>query len=851
MWFSWTSGRLTIIAATLCALLVAGCSNVQTSGIDPSGDHILAGPPAAPNGDRSNERYFDQPLGQLPWDDAAVQIQQPRVPVASVGTEVVLIAGVCGPDGYLRTNRRLEWSIDPGSVGQFVAVGETGLVDMMLGDFNRPRKITNTYAIGSTLRANTRLNRGTCRPEENEYVLRGQGWISLTSPMEGTSHVTVVAPEVYRWEERTKSVTIHWVDAQWRFPPPAINPAGTKHVFTTTVLRQTSPSPCENWRVRYEIVDGPPAGFSPDGAPSVEVPTDSAGQASVEIFEKEPKPGTNKIAIQVIRPADSPGANGQRLIVGTGTTMKTWTGSDLAVKTTGPAAGGLGGTLNYRFDVSNPGDLAAKDVVVVNMTPEGLTYVGSNPPAEVAGRQLQWRLGELGARQSRAIDVSYRADKQGSIVNCCDVVAAGGRKVSDCATTTVGAASLDIRIAGPTQAKVGEDATFEITVKNLSQAPATKLVITDRFDQGFEHKAAEANNAIRRSLNDLAAGAAQRIIVTVRVAKPGRLCHTVEVTGKDINPASATACLTAAGDGVAPGAAVPPPTGPTPPKTEPEQPKAGPAQPKAGTAASPPPITVTKIGPTQPMVVGETARFAIELLNTGPVALQNVKVVDRCDPALMPAMASDGYQFEKNGGLFWVLETLPPNKLTKLEIHCTCQAAAENTCNRVTVTTADGGRVEAEACVEIRPAGAPPTNVAPPDTTKPDAGKTEPPPSEGLTLSVVGLRNPVPVGKELTYEIRVTNNGAASQRQLSVMATLPEGMAFNPIGTQGPDPVKFAIEGRTIRFDPLGEVRNGESVTYRVRVRAKEAGPKFLFHVELSGPALPQPLVKEEATEVF
>ena len=102
-----------------------------------------------------------------------------------MGSEVVLIAGVCGPDGYLRTNRRLEWSIDPGSVGQFVAVGENGLVDLLLGDFNRPRKITNTFAIGSTLRANIRLNRGACKPEDFAYVLRGEGWITLTSAVGG------------------------------------------------------------------------------------------------------------------------------------------------------------------------------------------------------------------------------------------------------------------------------------------------------------------------------------------------------------------------------------------------------------------------------------------------------------------------------------------------------------------------------------------------------------------------------------------------------------------------------------------------------------------------------------------
>ena len=59
--------------------------------------------------------------------------------------------------------------------------------------------------------------------------------------------------------------------------------------------------------------------------------TNSAGQASVEIFQKQPAHGTNKICIQVIRPADTPGAGGKKLVVGTGTTTKTWTAPDLAI----------------------------------------------------------------------------------------------------------------------------------------------------------------------------------------------------------------------------------------------------------------------------------------------------------------------------------------------------------------------------------------------------------------------------------------------------------------------------------------------------------------------------------------
>ena len=130
---------------------------------------------------------MDNVLRQLPSDDVAVQIR-PQEMVAPVGSEVVLIAGVCGPDGYLRTNRRLEWTVAPGSVGHFVAVEKNGLIDLLLGDFNRPGKIDSTYAIGSTSREYMRLNRGTCTPENDVYVLRGQGWICKCLDVNSAHH---------------------------------------------------------------------------------------------------------------------------------------------------------------------------------------------------------------------------------------------------------------------------------------------------------------------------------------------------------------------------------------------------------------------------------------------------------------------------------------------------------------------------------------------------------------------------------------------------------------------------------------------------------------------------------------
>ena len=142
---------------------------------------------------------------------------------------------------------------------------------MLLGDFTRPRKINNHWAITSTSRRYLRLNRETPTPTDDVNLLRGQSWVTVTSPVEGSSYVTAYAPSVYGWHAQKQVATIHWVDAQWSFPPPSINPAGTRHVFTTTVTRQSDGSPSTGWRVRYEILDGPAAGFAPDGAQLVEV----------------------------------------------------------------------------------------------------------------------------------------------------------------------------------------------------------------------------------------------------------------------------------------------------------------------------------------------------------------------------------------------------------------------------------------------------------------------------------------------------------------------------------------------------------------------------------------------------
>ncbi|MGA2063865.1 MAG: hypothetical protein ABSG86_02800 [Thermoguttaceae bacterium] len=798
-------------------------------------------------------------------DDVAVLLTPHRM-VAPIGSQVVLMAGVQGCDAYLRTNRRLEWSIAPGSVGQFVAIQQGGLTDYLVGDFTRPRKITNTYAIGSTSRRCDRLSRGTGNPADDIVVAPGQGWITVSSPVEGTSHVTVHAPDVVCPNAAMQSAIIHWIDVQCGFPAPANNPAGTRHVFTTTVSRQSNCTPHAGWIVRYEIMGGPPAGFSPDGAPSIEAPTNAAGQASVEIFQAQPAEGTNPIRIQVFRPGEPhagapggmpPGPGDARLLVQTGCTQKTWSAAALSVCKTGPPTAPLGSTVTYHIEVVNPGDLPARDVTVLDDAPEGLEFLGGTPAPAVDGRRLQWRLGDLGPRQRQVLEANFRTSQAGSIANRVEATAAGGIRANHSATTTVLGAALDVRVSGPGQVAVGAQATFDIQVTNCSRVPVTKLSLTDNFSEGLQFINPDtrlpAPSPLKNPLlGDLAPGQTKRTTLTFTAIRAGQLSHTVEVAGPDGVRASAQGWVTAVetpGSGPGGATAAGPPGTPQAPREGGGWPSGGgPAAPPPGTATppwSPPagvptptPLVARMTGPAQ-ATVGQRIELTLEVTNIGPKPLGNIQVTAESDPALTPELATEGHRVEGKN-LIWTIPNLAPGGKATFRVKSRCERAAERACNRVLATGPDGTHAEHQAYLEIREAtgsGGPPTTA------------------DGLTVSVDDLQNPVLAGKSVTYIVRVAGTGAAGgttpESQVIVTVTVPPGVAIDRLGTSGPNAAtKYKLEGQTVQFDPVGQLAPGESLIYHVRVVTGQPGD-VRVHAEAVSRDHPQPVVGEKTTTVL
>ncbi|HEY1599205.1 MAG TPA: DUF11 domain-containing protein [Pirellulales bacterium] len=796
--------RFTLKIMPLVALLVIGVGDQRhaygTVGalprIDPSGQRLFVWD------NQPYSKYQPVPGRPHPRNMMFLKLAPAKV-IAPVGSEVVLVGSICGPDGYMHAGERVEWMIAPGGVGQFVSLGDRSFLDCLASPKLRPQKLDNSYAVGTTSARYIALTRGTPTYDDDVPVQKGQAYITVTSPVEGASFVTAFAPNVYGWDQRQRTSTIYWVDAQWTLPPPSTNPIGTTHAFTTSVTRQTDHSPLVGWLVRYEITGGPAANFAPNGGQVIEVPTNDLGQATAEIVQQQGAAGSNAISVQIIRPAELSGSYGQRLVVGNGSTMETWAASgSLSLRTTGPSQATVGSTVTYRIDVSNPSPLSVRQAVVTDQIPAGLTFVSSTPPAQPAGGRLEWQLGDVNAGQSVVIEADFRADKAGTISNCAALSSAEGLSAQSCATTTVMATALppqaiSVTMSAPPTATVGQDVEFVAVVTNRSTMPTPPLTIVDRFDPSLQNAAGPS--PIEQSVNPIQPGQSQTIRLTLRPMQAGQLCNTVEVQTNDRTILGTTqACVTAAAQAAAPTVR--------------------------------PTITVKKTGPQQ-LAAGQTANFQIEIANVGQVPATQVRLADNYDSALEPTSATDGHNWV-GSDLVWVLDTLPPGRSFTYEVRCLCNAPAARACNRATVTTAEGVTANDDACLVITPTAAQATPAVP--------GK--------LTIDVADLVEPVAAGRNTTYQVKVTNAGQAADSQITLTVTLPPEMT--PLGV-GPGGITNAnINGKSVNFAPVQALAPGETLTFQVQARADVAG-QARVQAQVKSAGVPAGVLGEELTTIL
>jgi uncharacterized repeat protein (TIGR01451 family) len=120
---------------------------------------------------------------------------------------------------------------------------------------------------------------------------------------------------------------------------------------------------------------------------------------------------------------------------------------------------------------------------------------------------------------------------------------------------------------------------------------------------------------------------------------------------------------------------------------------------------------------------------------------------------------------------------------------------------------------------------------------------------EGLSailLEVVDTEDPIEVGADTAYEIRITNTGSKTETDIKVVATMPPQMAFK--GVQGP--CKAHEDGKQIVFDPLPKLAPRADAIFRVNVKGLQPGD-VRFKVQVTSTNLVEPVIEMEATRIY
>jgi uncharacterized repeat protein (TIGR01451 family) len=784
---------LTLLAAG--ASLLAGCFGVsQNPSYFP---HLL------PTGDIIRT-HAKPPLGGYysDFDPHAVKLEvRPLESTSPVRTQHVIIATVYDENGNPRRNRRVEWILE--GAGNIIEVDESGFFA------GRGYKVDNKYAVSYTNYGEHTITRGNADPNDDFIVRPGQSWCVISSAVEGDTYVTVYAPGIANWDTHKVFVTKHWVDAEWIMPPPAANRLGMDHVITTNIFRHTDRQPLANYRVRYRILDGPPAIFLPSRTPEFVAISDLSGNATATMVQAVPQPGVNRISVEIIRPPDPSAPSGAGIIIGRGETSKQWQGSQVSLSLTGPPSAGVNQEIPYAISVPNAGQIDLQAMTVRSALPEGAQLVRAAPQPIIEGNQLVWTLGALPAGQAHAIQVVLRALRPGPLTYCASVVTAENLRDEKCVTTQivetpplsplqpqplpqtqpvpqtppvprvqpVPQAQLSLAMSEPAKTLVGAPVTFQITVNNPGSTPASNVLLTANFDPALEHETKA--NPVELPLGMLGAGESKTLPLTLVPRRSGQFLTRVTATadGNLRAEASRTATVVAAQ------------------------------------------MTVTKKGPAA-RYVDENVTWDITVVNSGDVPLANVAVRDQLPAEVTFVNATQAGQFI-NGQVVWNVGSLAAREQKTVQVTCKCVTMAQRVVNMAVATADPSLQEQGDAVLEIR--GVPGFKF---EVSKPDGA--------------------VPIGGKATYQISVTNTGSLPANQVEIAAIVPQELKVT--NTNGPNQAR--IEGNRVLFPPMDGLQPKQTFNYSIETQALKAGD-VRFRVELRSTALSQPVVKEQPTNIF
>ncbi|QDT63045.1 DUF11 domain-containing protein [Calycomorphotria hydatis] len=219
--------------------------------------------------------------------------------------------------------------------------------------------------------------------------------------------------------------------------------------------------------------------------------------------------------------------------------------------------------------------------------------------------------------------------------------------------------------------------------------------------------------------------------------------------------------------------------------------------------------------------VGREATYTLNITNDGPTANNNVRVSHKIPEGFEFVSADQSGRFDKGSRLAtWFVGRLNPGESKQL--HCNLEASKlGDFVHHAGAISEHGARAETSFATSI-------------DGTA------------SLVLEIFDLDDPVEVGVETAYEVRLKNEGTKASNNVDVSCKLPPGVTL--IDTKAP--TQFRVEGSVIFFKPLETLAPGKTASYVIRVKGEAEG-NHRFRARLASDSVTEPLIFEELTKFY
>lgn len=237
--------------------------------------------------------------------------------------------------------------------------------------------------------------------------------------------------------------------------------------------------------------------------------------------------------------------------------------------------------------------------------------------------------------------------------------------------------------------------------------------------------------------------------------------------------------------------------------------------------------TVKVIAPSLAIVVegpglrhaGREARYTLNITNEGQVATNNVHVTHRLPKGFKFLKADKGGVLDANtGSVSWSVGHLEPAQTFQLKLQL--EATEIGQFEHQVFASAENG-VTAEA-----------------NTTTTVEG------SASLVLEIQDLEDPVEVGQETAYEIRITNNGSKSAQNVGLTFEMPG--SFEVLKVQSA--TQHFTKNGLILFSDLPELAPGKTTLFRVHMRGATEG-NLRVRARVASESIEEELIAEELTK--